>query len=347
MKLSHGIVYRLDGQYRRSCWLLVACSVVMFFVARWMDAINPAPNRPDGCWLILALAMLPGAILTCRLRMNDQGLVQEFLCRETAWNWEDIASGRIRKHGFWTLIDPARKWWGRRLRLEYLPDADGREVLAAINLVYQLPPPPETPDQLNLRVGFRKQVRLSSRGLEIHSAQQLRQVAWEQVDAVVFLRSDPVRRDFQRLIIGFRPDELVLRTHQNSPCWSGATAEQISVLVGRHVDESKTWLWIHGERPPRQKDIETESTKVLSNAIQLWWLGLIGTVGMLIALVCLGVGNGWLQALLMSPSALIGAVPFWLAHDKWKEHAKLLGWLRDVDSDEESGNGQAKTTRLP
>jgi hypothetical protein len=90
------------------------------------------------------------------------------------WPWDDLASGRIEKRHPHTLFDPVRPWWRRRLALEFMAPAEIRRAMELVNARYRLPEPPEIPEALDIRYGFRRRALLDAKGICIHALGEVR-----------------------------------------------------------------------------------------------------------------------------------------------------------------------------
>ena len=89
--------------------------------------------------------------LRWKLRVDQDGVSRRLFFRWDVWRWTDLASGQILKLHPYTLCDPNRVWWRRKLRLGYMDSGDIEEVISVINTHYQLPPPPDVPETLRPR----------------------------------------------------------------------------------------------------------------------------------------------------------------------------------------------------
>ena len=110
--------------------------------------------------------------------------------------------------------------------------AEIARTMERINTHYRLPSPPQLPDDLEIRYGFRRSARFDAKGIQLQTAGQIGVYLWSDVHCVHITRMDPVRRDFRSLEIALpdREIELKLISHEYgaSPSWRGATAEVVN-----------------------------------------------------------------------------------------------------------------------
>jgi hypothetical protein len=261
--------YRIAPELRRCCWYAISGAVVVgglfYWVARFLQA-RGAADIILGCVVFGLLAAAMIVPLNSRLRLDEHGLARRLLFRWDFWTWQDLASGRIRKLHPYTLLDPERPWWRRRLRLEYLGSGVLQEVLAAVNRHYRLPPAPDLPHTLTIKYGFRRSLVLDYAGIHLRVRGCGKEYAWHDIRQLHFTRMDPLRRDFQSLRIVLPDEEIVLKlvTHQGgtSPAWRGVTSEEINEFLLRYVAPARIETSIAGEALKKREHIEQKLKEV-------------------------------------------------------------------------------------
>lgn len=194
------------------------------------------------------------------LSLDSRGMTRRRFFLRDFWAWDDFASGRIRKLHPYTLLDPNRPWWRRKLNLGYLAESDIQEVLAAVNTHYQLPPPPELPESLTIKYGFRRSASLDRNGVLLTVRGVPYVYMWHEIRNVHITRMDPLRRDFKSLEIEFpdRTIELKLVSTQGgvNPTWRGAIAEEINEFLFHHLAANQIDTSMVGEPFKRRSHIE-------------------------------------------------------------------------------------------
>jgi hypothetical protein len=255
--------YRIAAELRRCCWYLIVGMAVLAGVAYWVEPavlkrppINVAAGIVSYCLLATAAA-LP---LRWRLRINEEGMSRRLVFRWDLWSWADIGSGRIAKQHPYTLVDPARTRWLRKLRLGYLASGDRREVLDIINEHYQLPPPPDVPESLTIKYAFRRRATFDRNGIHLLISGVPHEYLWRDIRQIHIRRMDAKRRDFRELLIVL-PDheiELKLVTHQGgtTPTWRGATSEVMNEMLIHNVASDRIDTTIVGEPIMNREHIE-------------------------------------------------------------------------------------------
>ena len=275
--MDEPIFLRIPPELRRSAHYVVAASVPLALVAFWVNEFigNETPVAGAvGCPFFVLLCMTMIVPLRWALRIDDQGVARRFLFRwGDPWTWADFASGRIEKRHPYTLFDPARPWWRRRLSLTHMAATDIARTMQRINTYYRLPSPPQLPDVLEIKYGFRRAAQFDASGIYLQEAHGFWEYLWSDVRRVHITRMDPVRRDFKSLEITL-PDkeiELKLISHDygTSPSWQGATAEVVNEFLVRCLTDARIETDVVGERPARRIDVEKQLAKAKEDRLGL------------------------------------------------------------------------------
>ena len=207
--------YRIAPELRRCCWYVVVAVPLLVAVAVWVERYLGGGDLGYLFVRCVTLLVLPGTaaclLLRWRLRVDGDGVTRRILWFRDVWTWETLASGRVRKLHPVTLFDPERPWWRRELRLSFLSNDDRREAFAAINAHYRLPPPPDLPETLTVRYGFRRDARLSLSGIRLSHGARWHEYRWDEVEEVHIVRMDPLRRDFRSLLVVLPQQEIGLK----------------------------------------------------------------------------------------------------------------------------------------
>ncbi|MBL9141781.1 MAG: hypothetical protein JNK53_07940 [Phycisphaerae bacterium] len=225
---------------RRTCWLAI---VGLALVAAVLLAVG-VPNGPNTMAERLpraASALLAAfAVALClnwQLRIESDGLSRRRVFRRDDWSWDDVGSGRLEKPKGFGLIDPARPWWRRRLSLDCLDPADRCAVLSSINARYRLPPPPNLPLCVELRVNDRMRLNLDALGVSLRKRWNKGSsfAAWSEVQRIEFLRADAPRRNFIWLEMQLPGETIRLGEPSNwdrRPLrWTGASHDVVSEFL--------------------------------------------------------------------------------------------------------------------
>jgi len=243
------------------------------------------------------------------------------------WRWSDLASGRVHKRHPHTLYDPERSWRQRKLRLGYMAASDIREVVSIVNRHYRLPPPPEVPERLTVKYGFRHSVTFDAQGIQALGGGEAKAYTWNEVRRVRVTRMDPVRRDFWMLVIVLPDQEIIL---PRDSLWN-STPEEINETLVRHVSPDRIDTYIAGERLTKRQDIERELELATKKAR---WASAVLVACMLTiligALVIAMGGANVLGAMRMGGLPIIAFTPVFLL--MWRAERKRIDelnrWLR-------------------
>jgi hypothetical protein len=330
--------YRMSPELRRCCWYGIAGAVVCAATASWVAWVFPGANAhaPQTACIPFLLAIVAlAALLRWKVRLDADGLTRRWLFRSDLWTWDDLASGRIRKLYPYTLLDPERPWWRRKLRLGHLAADDILAVFAAINTRYRLPPPPEIGDTLTIKWGLRRAATFDRKGVQISKRGVPRMFLWHEVRQIQFTRMDPLRRDFKRLAIVL-PDEeieLTLVTHQGgtSPTWRGATPEELSEFLLRHLAPEQVDTVIAGE-PLKREQIERKLKAARKSSRDL--VIVLSVFGPLLlgSLVWMAIDSSVVQALVMTvfSAVFLGLLLVFIYRSQRKAIAELETLLKNA-----------------
>ena len=267
--------------------------------------------------VVVALIVAGAAVgLRWRLRIDEHGIARRLIRSWDRWEWADLATGRVQKRHSLTLYDPQRPWWRRTLRLDLMASEHTQEVVSAINAHYKLPPPPDVPETVTIKYGFRRSVTFDTDGIHLRPGGRVREYTWRELRAVHIVRMDPLRRDFASLLIEL-PDEeieLTLITHQGgtSPTWRGASAEEFNEFLFQSPAADRIHVTIGGNPLSKPTHIRYELEKAEKNRREMVIGACIVVPVMIVALVGLAIEKGLFKAILMSTmSALLLGPMFW------------------------------------
>lgn len=257
--------FRIPPELRRCCWYVIFSTVALAGVFYWVAKFVQNRGPADIAVGVIFFSLLAGAMwvgLRWRVRLDDNGVSRRLFIRWDLWSWDDLASGRIEKLHPFTLRDPNRPWWRRKLRLGFLSPEDTQTAFASINEHYRLPPPPNLPPTLSIRYGFRRTVTLDNYGVQLLVGDTPCECRWRDVRRINIMRMEPARRDFKSLLITLPDQEIELKlvTHQGgtSPTWRGATADEINEFLLKKVSEDRIHVSIEGQLPTTREHIQRE-----------------------------------------------------------------------------------------
>jgi hypothetical protein len=296
--------YRIAPELQRCCWYVIFGALTIGAIAYWLMQVLPnqaAPNiaRPIA---LVALAVAFAAVpLRWKLRIDADGIFRRLLVGWSFWSWYDLSSGRISKRHPYTLYDPARPWWNRKLRLNYMDSDETHEVFTVINTHYQLPPAPDLPDRLTIKYGFRGSATVDHRGIQIADRNMPSDYAWHEVRGLQITRMEPKRRDFVSLqiILPDRELELKLVTHQGgtSPTWRGATPEVINEYLMQKVSADRVEVAISGRPLIGREQIERKLNEVKAAVRNLRIMTAVFSPLLVGCLIWMAVADGVLKAI--------------------------------------------------
>jgi len=316
MKSAARKEYRIAPELRRCCWYTIVSAVpliiVFYWVARFIQNRGPV-DIAVGCALFALLAAAMVFPLRWKLRVGQHGLARRLLFHWDSWEWVDFSTGRVCKLHPYTLCDPERPWWRRKLHLNYMASADIQEVISAINRHYQLPPPPVVPATLTIKYGFRRSATFDHDGIHLMIGRSSHEYTWREIRKVHVTRMDPIRRDFKDLLITL-PDheiELKLITHEGgtTPTWRGATGEVINEFLFQAVETERIHILIAGEAFTTREHIEKKLSQVEKIKRDLGIMVAIGIALIVATVVWAAIAEGIFTAILLAVMGVIFAGP--------------------------------------
>lgn len=333
-------VYRISPELRRSAWYVFigyfVCVTATYYVVPRPGpfAWGPAIAGP------LAAYLAKACVLRWRLTMDVDGITRHrFLIGADHWSWEDFASGKILKVYPAKLVDRQRPWWRRTLNLGHLDGQDSTAVTQAINQHYQLPEAADLPETLDLRYGFRRRVAFSWRGINRQIKGQLREYLWHDVQRVRVERHDPLRHDFQTLVI-FLPNETIelrmLNTQSGpAPSWRGASAEVVSEFLRQYVPPEYWDEDVVGQRPAKAIDIERELEKCAKQIRE--WNIMHGVFAAMFSGLAIWTIVDEPRMLLFLGCNLLYILPFlwWIRRRFIRNRETLVSWLEEAHQEEQ------------
>jgi hypothetical protein len=347
--------YRIAPEFRRCCWYGIIGVAVLGGVLCWVARF--VQNRPINVAIVCAPFVLLVAALTLALRwrlsVDSHGIARRRFFRWDLWTWADLASGRIRKLHPYALVDPNRPWWSRKLRFDYLAGDQVRAVVAAINTHYQLPPPPKAPESLTIKYGFRRTATLDRNGVQLLVRGTPHTYLWHEIRGVHITRMDPVRRDFKSLEIAI-PDqeiELALVTTQygTNPTWRGATSEEISEFLVRHLAPDRIDTSIVSEPLKRREDIEKKLKAARSAQRQMAIVLAVVLPLMIGVFVSMAINESVVKAIVMGVFAfsVFGPAFAYIYRSHGKQIDELEGWLNTLVDNGGWSGGDVAADRRP
>jgi hypothetical protein len=313
--------------------------MVYYWIARFIQNRGGA-DIAAGCLAFLSLAAVMAFPLRWKVRIDRLGVSRRLLFRWELWRWDDFASGRVCKQYPYTLYDPDRPRFRRRLRLGYMASADIQEVISLINECYRLPPSPDLPGTITIKYGFRRSATFDNQGVHLLFGGTPHEYTWGEIRQVHVTRMDPVRRDFKSIRIVFPDQEIEwkLVTHDGgtSPEWRGAAAEEINEFLFRHVAPDRIDISIAGEPLTKREHIERELRSAQKKArdfavIMAVFLPLLAGL-----LIWMAIDDGVFKAALMAGIFATGPgsvmiFMYWLQRRQVDELKSLLESAGDAD----------------
>ncbi|BBO35382.1 hypothetical protein [Lacipirellula parvula] len=326
--------------YRRCLWYICLSFVGLACLGGWISSKvigRPLDDVLVGVIFMLMISLSAALTLRWRLHVGADGITRRRVFWQDCWTWNDFASGRIRKSEGYAavLIDPARPWWRRHLRIDYLSGPDCIAVLKLINAAYVLPPAAEVPDEIVIWSGWERW-QFSPEGIRLKSRNKNWEYAWADVQWLNMQRADEKRLDFLHLCLEL-PDrklKLAYATHQGgrTPTWRGATAEVIGMMLTMYIDPSRVEILIPGTRPRRLEEIRKEHEKLQERLRgSLLAYALIGLV-LSAAIVWIGMTKGWVPALIMTLpyGSMVGGVAWSMRKRALAKLAQLKTWIDEM-----------------
>ena len=287
------------------------------------------------------------------VRVDSQGVATRRFFGWKCLSWADIASGRIEKRLYHVLYDPQKPFWRRELELG-LAGKETRRAMEVINRYYVLPPPPDLPEQLKIRYGFRRVAVLDAQGIHLRRKGELREYTWRDVKRLHITRPDSVRRDFSRLEL-YLPDETIelqglsgAKGKSSRLLSTNVRCDLVDTFLRKHVPEVRTDCDVSEERPAQRGDLERQIAKIQKDwrnrdrdmcVIGLLLLGMMGWMA---------ITRSIIGALIMTALTAGYLVPLYLVsrrtvHARIKE---LECQLASFDTPQEAYQG-SPTVELP
>lgn len=331
--------YRIAGELRRCCWYTIlgafALAAVFFWIARFVQNRGPV-DIFVGCVLFALLAAAMVVPLGWKIRVDQHGISRRLFFRWDLWPWAALASGRVSKLHPFTLHDPERPWWRRRLRLGCMASSDIQEVISMVNTHYKLPPPPSIPGRLAIKYGFRRSATFDANGIHLIIRDMPHDYLWRDLRDIHITRMDPLRRDFKSLVITLPDQELELKrvTHQGgtSPTWRGATAEELNEFLFQFVPPDCIHISIAGHELAKREHIERklEETKKRTREFVIMMVVFLPLI--LGLLVWMAIDDGIWKATVMGAMFVVfpGSVMFFHYRAQCKEISNLMDLLNNA-----------------
>ena len=252
----------MRAEFRR-CAVYALIGAVLLPVTRWAlrDFLPPKPGEP---WPVLVLCSVLSiaaiAILRWRLRIDSTGIARRRLFAWDVWPWQAFEQGKVLdvEGTSTTYILPEKPFWARKLTLDLLDDSD-RVCVEAPILALRRRPTLELPNELAVRLGFRKEVLIAPGGLLVNEAGEETRFRWAEVHALRISRFDRRRRDFKSLDV-LLPDRTLtfsVRLHDGQAIrsWSAArggetpSAEILAALLERFISRERVQVDSLNEAP--------------------------------------------------------------------------------------------------
>lgn len=282
--------YAVAPELNRCCWYTIIGAILAGVLAVIVTRFVPGAPERNIPFLITVLSLFVAGMFILkgwRLRLDGDGISHGLPLGWDLWSRDDLASGRIRKLRSNTLCDPKRSLWSRYLCLDFLANADRQEVLAEINKHYRLPPPPQVPEKLELRYGFRRSITFEKAGIQLKHGKAMRDLVWSDVQDIHVSRLDPIRRDFVTLVVVLPGEEIELKfnTHngQKIPTWKGPDAEVICEFLSQSPARDRVFVAIATEAATRPCDAERDLATMKKNVRALYII--MGVFGFLFAVM--------------------------------------------------------------
>jgi hypothetical protein len=240
---------RLAPEYRR-CALYVAVGYLLFATAVICGKLEENDNAPWSTTIaglsVIGIGTLGlfALVQRYRIRIDEKGVWRRRFWHWDLWPWEAFELGKVR-HGKlgdqWTY--PDKSWYWRTISASVLGKSD-RAALETVVARYRIAPaPPEPRDVIVVKYGLHNTLELSADGVRLgwrgsHAGEP---IAWRQVIKAEVLRASHDRPDFQKLGLQLpeHKQPVFLRCHQGTPCFTGATAEEIAEFLRRRLDEGR------------------------------------------------------------------------------------------------------------
>lgn len=328
--------YRLAPEYRRCCWYVLAAVPILAAMSCLVGHFvhQHSPVKIGG--ILAFFVLLAGAMvyaLLWRVRVDADGITTSPSLSDT-WTWEDLASGRIVKQYPYTLYDPERPGWRRRLRLEYLANDDLKQLFWLINIYYQLPPAPDIPTAITIKYGFRREATFDGDGIRLTVRGTTQKYAWADVQHLYIVRLDPLRRDFARLVLKVPDHEIeVGPATQQYYSLGGATSEKVNGFLLNHVPPERISIILAGDELKEPVELERRIEQARKAIKQHTIFGGLFALTVVGVAAWFAVNNGPIAAAAMAallaiyPGLLVVAVHLLNRRGLAEREARLRGLL--------------------
>lgn len=246
--------FRLAPEYQRAmhiaAWGLAACSWFGLIMVAWFDAVPLLSTR-----IILPLVFTLAAFVASwwvrhwRVRVDAVGIHTRRFIQWRAWSWEVFSSGTVvagKVRG--SFVFPDLPWRLRRLSLEYLESTDKDYLIELCAQVWEVPPPPELPQELHLQLGpivtrylRRRTFRANGYGLELDRGGRTKAYRWSDVQKLILFRTSHEHIGFTEMRIHL-PDTvevIVYDSQREMKLWAGPDPEVISAYLLQHIPSGK------------------------------------------------------------------------------------------------------------
>jgi hypothetical protein len=217
----------------------------------WLDRLAPA--------IMFALVAIAVCVLVFpwRLRLDSQGIARRRLWKWDLWPWVAFQDGTVRKgRGAYRYEWPERRLWSRTVCYDALAKRDRDFVHEVCNRFWVPPPEPVVPEELVLKVPFRRQLRLTAEGIYCRGYGPTPSYRWDQLERAVVVRLEHVRRDLAQAEIVAGGRTITLRLHQGTPLWKGPEPEVIVAWLRHHVPADRLLIVATHNRPRSLAEIE-------------------------------------------------------------------------------------------
>jgi len=254
--------FRAAPELRRAAyiflWGIVFCVIVSVLVFSWIDGSSFSASLMIAPLLSILFAVFGSWwVNRYRIRVNGIGIHRRILFRWRTWPWASFASGTARAgSSYGSFVFPELRWRLRRLTFEFLDEPSRVQIMEKCLRHYVAPPPPETPDRIDIRIGAliprylrHRRIRADRLGLEMTRGQRTTLFRWCEVRQLVLFRKSHQHDDFLELVIYLpdRVESLKFNTEQGVRMWSGPKAPIVSSFFARHVPTERiTYCAIEG-----------------------------------------------------------------------------------------------------
>ncbi len=310
--------FRLAPELRRACWWALGGMAALVASAALLRVLVPPvpgfpPPRPfftiEGVLIVAGFCTAITLPLWWRVRVDQRGVSRRLL-GWTLWTWEELESGMVHKRRTVRLSNPHRPLARRSLQLGLMAYNDLQTAMAAINQRYRLPLPPPLPASLTLRLRSRHRVTMDHRGIKATRRGETTECEWPRIQAIIFYRDDPVRRDFASLLVylpGWSEPLALAVDSSNNKNWKGETPEVVSLFITAHAAAGSVRECMVGG-PPAQEDrrvIDRRMAQLLSERRQYNVMALVFALMFVSLAVWTSINNSTASALLLTAPGIV------------------------------------------